>query len=177
MPKLETITVKLTVPVVGEIEGVWRPDDSERAAAWEMYVELITRISVVQLKPGEGLLREALTSQYHLFQVTRDILRRYGPVVARPSDRSDLSFGYIAVTILNTVLRPILSSWHPELLAHEGRRHPQESPTEHERRWELSDALRREIDDARTVLMAYADVLADVAGVPSLVPRTGGRDA
>ncbi|MGZ6868949.1 MAG: hypothetical protein ACXVHI_01345 [Frankiaceae bacterium] len=29
------------------ISGTWEPNDAERAAAWELYVELVTRISVV----------------------------------------------------------------------------------------------------------------------------------
>jgi hypothetical protein len=60
-----------------------------------MYVELITRISVVELKPGEGLLREALSSLYTLFDTTRMILRKYGPSVAQPKGKDKLSFGYL----------------------------------------------------------------------------------
>src|ERR1035438_3876391 len=96
-------TVKISLPGFGGIEGSWAPDDRERDASWELYVELVTRIAVVELKPGEGSLREALASLYSLFATTRDILRKYGPVVGRPSGRSDISFGYIAVTVLNYV--------------------------------------------------------------------------
>ena len=65
-----------------KITGTWEPNDAERLAAWELYVELITRVAVVPLPAGEGLLREALTSLYTLFGATRDILRR-----ARPEHR------------------------------------------------------------------------------------------
>jgi hypothetical protein len=49
------------------------------------YIELVTRIAVVPLGPGGGLLRDALSNLYSLFPTTRDILRRYGPGVADPN--------------------------------------------------------------------------------------------
>lgn len=48
MPKLKDVKVSLTLPYIGGIEGTWQPDESEKKAAWEMYVELITRISVAE---------------------------------------------------------------------------------------------------------------------------------
>ena len=76
MRKPDSVKVSLKLPVV-EIEGIWVPDKKQREAAWEMYIELVTRISVAELKPGEGLLREALSSLYSLFKTTREILRKY----------------------------------------------------------------------------------------------------
>jgi hypothetical protein len=38
------------------------PVRQEREAAWEMYVELVTRVTVVPLGADRGLVREALTS-------------------------------------------------------------------------------------------------------------------
>jgi hypothetical protein len=67
--------VELTLPFLGKVSGQWAPDEAERQAAWEMYVELATRITIQPLAPGEGLLREALTSYYSLFATTRTILR------------------------------------------------------------------------------------------------------
>ena len=94
-----------------KIEGKWVPSEEERKAAWEMYVELITRIAVEELKPDEGLLREALDSLYSLFGTTRQILRQYGPSVAQLKGDGKLAFGYLAVAILNRVLRPVLASY------------------------------------------------------------------
>jgi hypothetical protein len=60
---LKSVEVNLSLPFgVGGLRGVWQPDQEEQKAAWEMYVELITRIAVVELGPSEGLLREALSS-------------------------------------------------------------------------------------------------------------------
>jgi hypothetical protein len=87
------VQVQLTIPFVGEISGSWEPDDAEQQAAWELYVELVTRIAVVPLHPGQGLLREALDSLYSLFPTTRDILRRHGPRVAPAAGEPRLSGG------------------------------------------------------------------------------------
>jgi hypothetical protein len=134
--KPQEVRVSLGLPFgLGSISGTWGPDDAERKAAWEMYVELVTRISVEALGPEEGLLREALSSLYSLFDSTRDILRRYGPEVATPKRGNELSFGAIAVTILNLGLRPLLARWHPELAQYESTRSADLSPLAHERRW------------------------------------------
>lgn len=169
MPKLRQIRVNLSFPGVGGIEGTWAPDDSERRAAWELYVELVTRISVAELRPDEGLLREALSSLYSFFNTTRTILRTYGPTVAQVKDGSQLSFGYVAVAVLNTVLRPTLAHWHPRLLEYEHLRPNTTSLLEHERSWEYASALRDELNQVRLVLIDYANLLADVAEVPSLI--------
>lgn len=42
----KSVGVKLNLRVV-EISGTWEPNDAERRAAWELYVELVTRVSVV----------------------------------------------------------------------------------------------------------------------------------
>ena len=168
MPKLTSVKVSLTLPYIGGVEGTWEPNETEQKASWEMYVELITRISIVELKPNEGLLREALTSLYSLFGTTRDILRKYGPSVARPKGDSDFSFGYLAVAILNSVLRPILAKWHPLLLDFENTRPSSISAFEHEQSWQNNKQLRQELNSTRAVLIKYADLLAEVANVPSI---------
>ncbi len=169
MPKLTSFKVSLQLPQVASIEGTWEPDKSERTAAWEMYVELVTRISVAELPPGEGLLREALTSLYTLFGTTRNILRHHGPGVAQPKGKNDLSFGLLAVTVLNVVLRPVLAKWHPLLLDHESSREKGVSPLEHETRWDKYEELRNVLAETRLVLTDYANLLGGVAGVPSLI--------
>ncbi len=168
MKKPKEIKVALKLPLI-EIEGIWEPNENEQQAAWEMYVELITRIAVAELKPGEGLLREALSSLYSLFETTRNVLRKYGPGIAVPRDAEGLSFGYLAVAILNTVLRPLLSQWHPLLLDYENNREKTVSILEHEQNWAKAADLRQVLNDTRRILISYAGLLAQVAGVPSLI--------
>lgn len=161
-------TVKIELPGFGGIEGSWEPDDRERDASWELYVELVTRISVVELRPGEGSLREALSSLYSLFATTREILRKYGPIVGRPSGGSDLSFGYIAVTVLNYVLRPVLAKWHPLLLDYENAQNTSLSSVAYESQWKKADELRKALNNIRSQLVDFADLLAEAAKVPPL---------
>jgi hypothetical protein len=161
--KLAKVTVKLPW-----VQGEWVADESQQRAAWEMYVELVTRIAVQPLGSGEGLLREALTSLHDLFGETRRILKQYGPEVATPARKGALSFGQIAVDVLNRSLRPLLARWHPLLQSHETTRPATTSPADHERAWPQADELRRELESRRAHLTAYADLLASVSGVASL---------
>lgn len=169
MAKLKSYRISLKLPYIGGIDGTWEPDESERKAAWEMYVELVTRISVAELRPDEGLLREALTSLYTLFSTTRGILCRYGPSVAQPKGKGRLSFGYLAIAILNTVLRPVLAKWHPSLLDYESKKDKSVSHVEHEGKWDKQDELRQTLNEIRASLIEYANILAQVAEVPSLI--------
>jgi hypothetical protein len=122
-------------------------------------------------QPEQGLLREALRSLYSLFGTTREILRKYGPSVGKPKGRGRISFGLLAVAVLNTVLRPVLSKWHPTLEEYESEKPVDISPSEHERWWEQANELRDSLNEARSKLVEYSGILAEVAGVPQLLPR------
>ena len=169
--KLASIKIKLNIPLLGGIEGTWIPNDSETKAAWEMYVELVTRISVVELKEGEGTLSEALDSLYSLFETTRGILKKYGPDVAHPLEKDRISFGKLAVTILNYELRPLLSEWHPKLDLYLQKRDTSVSSTEHEANWESNKELRDRLKETQKVLKEYSAILARVAKVDLLYDR------
>jgi hypothetical protein len=112
---LKQVTVSLPF---GIGSASWESDPTERKAAWELYVELVTRIAVQPLASEEGLMREALNSLYSLFGSTREILRTAGPNVGA----SKKSVGGIAIAVLNNGLRPLLSKWHPILQEWEGQK-------------------------------------------------------
>jgi len=169
MVTLTDIKVSLKIPGIGGIEGTWKPNDAEKNAAWEMYVELITRVSVVELKKNEGLLREALSSIHSLFDTTRKILREYGPTVAQQKNKDELSFGHIAIIILNIVNRPFLAKWHPILEDYENNREDEVSILVHEKNWDKYDEFRASLEEIRLILLQYTDILSDVADVPSLI--------
>lgn len=175
LDNLESVQVSLNLPYIGSVSGTWVPDEEERKAAWELYVELATRISVVELRPQEGLLREALSSLYTIFGSTRGIMRSHGPNIAQATNKDndgDLSFGYLAVAVLNTVVRPVLAKWHPILEDYESKRPEGTSRLEHERQWERNRELRDVLEDTRKTLLQYAETLAEVAQVRSLIiPR------
>jgi hypothetical protein len=164
------VQVKLTIPFIGEVSGTWEPDQAEQRAAWDLYVELVTRVAVVELGPQQRLLREALDSLYALFGITRDILRRYGPALAPKAKQDRVSFGWLAVAVLNGALGPVLARWHPQLLAWEISRPADTSPVAHERAWPQAAELRAELARTRRVLVEFARTLGEVAGAASLLP-------
>ena len=166
--KLHKVTVSLKTPFLN-IQGEWKADENEQNAAWELYVELVTRISVVKMNPDEGFLREALTSLHQIFTETRQILKKYGPGIAKPKTKGGLSLGYIAVTVLNTVIRPVLSKWHPTLMTYESTRKQDESPFEHEKKWKQNEELRNVLGELQDTIKKYAELLAEGAGISSIL--------
>jgi hypothetical protein len=160
---------------VFSIKGTWEPNDAERRAAWELYVELVTRSGVVPLR--DGIAREALSSLYALFGEAREILRRYGPEVAEPKPDGQYSLGFLTVAMLNFTVRPLLSYWHPELQAWEAIRPAAVSVKAHEDAWHLINDLRAELDRASAALSRYSAILAAATGVPDLSTAIPARVA
>ncbi len=156
--KLTRVSINLPFGIGG---AAWEADPTERRAAWELYVELVTRVAVQTLNPQEGSVREAMNSLYSLFGSTREILRKAGPDVGASHD----SVGGIAIAVLNNGLRPFLSRWHPMLQAWETARPMGVSPQDHEKNWEQEPALRRELEALRGDLEQYAKALAAIAGI------------
>jgi hypothetical protein len=100
---LSNLKIKL-----GFLEGEFNPRDPDRAAAWELYVELLTRITTQYLSPQDGDEQAALDSVYVIFPLTREILRRHGSGAGE--------FAKLAIPVLNQVIRPFTAKWHPRSL-------------------------------------------------------------
>ncbi len=81
----------------------------DRDAAWELYIEMLTRIVTQPLPVEAGDEKTALESVYSLFPTSREILRRRG--------RGTIQFSKVAVPVLNQVVRPFTAKWHKEGLA------------------------------------------------------------
>lgn len=124
------------------------PKDHDRDAAWELYIELLTRIATQHLQPDHGDEKAALDSIHALFGLTRDTLKRKG--------RHCEEFAKIAIVVLNQVVRPFTAKWHKESLA-----------------GAFSDArrcqeFRRELAAIQEQLRNYTKMLADMANVEDL---------
>ncbi|MFG2224515.1 TIR domain-containing protein [Streptomyces sp. NPDC048644] len=141
-------------------------NDVERAVAFDLQVELALRVGVQPLADGQGSLREALTSLHSVFTTARDGLHRLGP------QASASRLPHMVAGLVNDLLRPFLSTWHPALEVHEAGRPVAMSSIEHERRWERAAemrsalaALREPLTDITTGLgeLSGADLLAAVA--------------
>jgi hypothetical protein len=137
-------------------------DEAERRAAWNLQVELAHRVGVAALPPGEGSLREALSSLYELFRFTKEVLRQAGPPTR--ADVGRRSSSEVGETLLEVHLRPLLTKWHPELMAHEHRRPEYVDPVEHERAWKDADTLRAELRRLRTPLLGLLTDLSEITG-------------
>jgi hypothetical protein len=162
MSKKKVKATKLAVGLpfnLGSLE--LEPDEAERQVAWELYVELTTRVAIEPLGSGEGLMRESLDSLHDIFDTTRTILKRAGPSIARNPE----SVGAIALEVLNRGVRPILAKWHPLLRAHEERRPEGYSAVQHEQDWERIADLRLELDRLQEEMQVYLEALAKIAGV------------
>src|SRR5438876_1106723 len=89
---------------VGILETEWQPQEKDREAAWELYVEMLTRIVTQPLPARSGDEKTALDSVHALFSINREILRRKG--------RECVQFTKIAVVVLNQIVRPFTTKWH-----------------------------------------------------------------
>jgi hypothetical protein len=99
-------SLKIKIPF---LEGEFRPQDPDRAAAWELYVELLTRITTQYLPPEDGDEEAALQSVFVIFPLTREILRRHGSGAGE--------FAKLAIPVLNQIIRPFTAKWHRRSLA------------------------------------------------------------
>lgn len=138
-------SVKLNV---GFAEVEFGPTEDDKAAAWDMYVELITRITTQPLDDMRGDEETALTSVYQLFPITREILKRKG--------YNAENFSKVAVVVLNQIIRPFTAKWHKKKL--EGA---------FEKETECME-FRMELRQLQTELVCYSRLLADIAGVEDL---------
>ena len=93
---------------VGFLNCEFSPSDPDRAAAWDLYVELLTRVTTQYLPPEDGDEKAALESVHLLFPLTRETLKRHGSGAGE--------FAKIAIPMLNHVIRPFTAKWHKHLI-------------------------------------------------------------
>ena len=129
-----------------EIE--FSPNPEDEIAAWEMYVELITRITTQKLYDNTGDEVTALESIHKMFAITRDIIKVHG----RKCD----AFTKIAVIVLNQVIRPFTAKWHRFNI--DGTLNNIQSKIR----------FRNELEELQINLRKYSGVLAEMAKVEDL---------
>ena len=129
-----------------ELELTWSPVDKK--AAWEMYIELLTRVSTQYLEPEHGDEETALASIHALFPITRDILKRYGA--------DSLKFSRVAIVMLNQIIRPFTSKWHKKSL--NGAFNDEYG----------CRAFRKDLSALQVDLRKYTQLLSDIAKVEDL---------
>ena len=130
------------------VEAEIRLNTADKDAAWELYIEMLTRIVTQPLPSEDGDEKTALDSVYSLFSTTREILRLHG--------RKAIHFSKVAIPVLNQVVRPFTAKWHKESLSgsfkNAGKR----------------EEFREELAALQDKLRNYNRMLAEIAGVEDL---------
>lgn len=145
LEKWDMTSLKVKTPF---LDMEWKPQDEDKAAAWELYVELLTRITTQPLANSHGDEQTALSSVYSIFPTTREVMKRNG--------RHCVEFTKIAILILNQKIRPFTAKWHR--LSSQGAFSEEAKCNE----------FREELIDLHAVLKVYTQMLADMAGVEDL---------
>lgn len=140
------------------------PSESERMAAFDIQVELVTRIGVQELAPGTGSLREALTSLKSLIDFTRATLHTYSIGLERGTAGGAPTVQSLAYGLINDVIRPFTSTWHPRLAAYEARCPADVAPLDHETAWPEAERMRSELGALQGPLRRIADGLGGISG-------------
>ena len=130
------------------LEMNWEPNTADKDAAWELYVEMLTRIATQHLQPDQGDEKVVLDSIHQLFNLTRSILRSHG--------RDCVTFSKVAVVVLNQIIRPFTAKWHKKSFT---------GAFDDEAKCK---DFREELAALQTELRKYTAALADIAGVENL---------
>ena len=138
-------SLKIKPPI---LEMEWKPQEADKKAAWDMYVELLTRITTQPLPDEHGIEATALESIYKLFDITRTVLKTHG--------RDCIEFAKLAVIILNQIVRPFTAKWHK--LSQEGIFENRES----------CNIFRQELRLLQHKITIYTKMLANIADVEDL---------
>lgn len=145
---LETWGLSSLKITAGFLEAEFDPCDSDREAAWELYVELLTRITTQALPEDQGDEKTALDSVYAIFPLTRHILRQHKSHCGE--------FAKLAIPVLNQIIRPFTAKWHGLSLA--GAFQNEQKCKE----------FRADLAALRPKLLAYTKALGDMANVEDI---------
>ncbi len=138
-------SLKINAPF---LEMEWCPAEPDKEAAWELYIELLTRITTQNLIVEDGDEKTALESVFSLFPTSREIIRSHG--------RECIEFTKLAIVVLNQIIRPFTAKWHP--VSTGGGFDDQDTCT----------SFRQELAQLQEQLRIYTRMLADMAGVEDL---------
>ncbi len=140
-------------------QATFQLDDRTRRVAWQLFIEIMTRVTTQPLGPEQGFLREALASLYNLFGTTRGLLKEMDPTQVTEGETVEM----LAIAMLNRELRPFLSKWHPLLTAFE-----EIEPKRPNWEWDMNEQFRAELESLRQQLIRYARSFGEIARVSQL---------
>jgi hypothetical protein len=123
-------------------------NNADKNAAWEMYIELLTRITTQHLAPESGDEETALKSIHSIFGTTRDILKKHG--------KECTEFAKIAIIVLNQIVRPFTAKWHKKSIEKAFKKR------------EECIEFRKELANLQIQIRNYTKLLSDIAEVEDL---------
>lgn len=150
LEKWRMTSLKIKTPY---LDMEFKPQEADKKAAWDLYIELLTRVATQDLNDSEGDELAALESVRSIFPITRSIIKENG--------RECNEFAKVAIVILNQRIRPFTSKWHKLTL--------NEELNFKEKKKEFRDDLKELQKDLRV----YTAMLADLAGVEDLTDLEG----
>ena len=127
------------------LEEFWAPTEADRALAWDIYVELQTRITTQELRDDEGNDHSALDSVYKLFPNSREYMHNHGVKCANS--------GTLLTAYLNQKVRRFTAKWHQPSL---------------DENWKAAngpshDVFRTDLKAIQPILRKLAAALSDLA--------------
>jgi len=138
-------SLKVSAPF---LEMEWEPVEADKNAAWELYIELLTRITTQPLAETDGDEKTVLQSIYSLFGLTRAIIKSHG--------RDCNEFTKIAIIVLNQIVRPFTAKWH-KVAVEDGFQNKA-----------ICDEFREELSCLQEKLCVYTKMLSEMAEVEDL---------
>ncbi len=142
LEKWDMTSLKIKTPF---LDMEWKPQDEDKNAAWELYIELLTRITTQPLEETHGDEETALKSIYTIFPLTREVIKKNG--------RHCIEFTKIAIVVLNQIIRPFTAKWH---------RLSVQGAFSDESKCKI---FRQELSQLQSNLNVYTKMLGDMAGV------------
>lgn len=162
---------KVTQIAIGQIRGYLKPSKAERAAAFELFVELSVRVTTPSIDDERGTLRDTFDNLTAIGDVTREILRKHGCDAAKGRTDGNITLAVVALRVLNEIIAPRVISWEPALRDHESQlvvQSPPVAPYAWEQEWDGRELALDDLAEMRREIRSYMDTLAAIAGTPSL---------
>lgn len=125
----------------------WSPTEQDRSLAWDLIVELQTRITTQDLHDDEGNDHTALESVYKLFPNSRDYMHKHGLHSANA--------GTLITAYLNQKIRRFTAKWHQPSIEENWKSGHGHSHNE----------FRKDLKTLQPTLRKLASALSDLAGV------------
>lgn len=129
------------------LDEFWAPTDSDQALAWDIHVELQTRITTQALPEDEGDDKTALESVASLFDLSRQQMRMHGVGSANVAT--------LLTRYLNSKVRPFTTKWHVP---------SQKNLLDLKQEQNRCEEFREDLRGLQPILAELARVLSEVAG-------------